>query len=233
VRSNAGQCAPLEGDENKRERVRMITRKFLRDDIHREILQRLLGGTLAAGMRIDETKLAEELGISRTPLREALVQLELEGFLESRLGRGFWVTLLTRKDVCETYPMVAALEALAIKSTDIDSFRTKEAELERLAEAMTVATSDPRRAQELDHQWHSLLLSSCQNERLIETIDHLKQILLRYEYAYMSDAESVRVSAEQHHSIALALMAGNMDEATRLLEINWLHSMEALRLQLE
>jgi DNA-binding GntR family transcriptional regulator len=211
----------------------MITRKFLREDIHQEILQRLLDGKLAAGMRIDETKLAEELGISRTPLREALVQLELEDFLESRLGRGFWVTRLTRKDVCETYPMVATLEALAVKSTNIDSFREKEAELERLAEAMEVATSDPHRAQELDHQWHALLLSNCQNERLIETIDHLKQILLRYEYAYMSSAESVRVSAEQHHSIVHALIAGDMDEATKLLEINWLHSMEALRLQLE
>jgi len=198
-----------------------ISRWPLRHDVMRILLNRIVRGQLVAGRRINEPQLADELGVSRTPLREALVQLQHAGLVESRLGKGFLVTPLSSQDIREIYPIVAELEILAVRSTPVSDLIAVIPALEELAEAMAEMGEDPADAQRLDSQWHSTLIGGCPNRRLLAMVDNLKLIAVRYEYAFMSDLQRVRASAGQHLTIVAALQSGRLDDAVDLLRRNW------------
>ncbi len=92
----------------------MFQRQPLRDQVQKEIRARLDDGRLGSGLRINETHLSADLGISRTPLREALLQLEATGFLVSDMGRGFLVPVLDANDFRDLQAVLARLEPLAL-----------------------------------------------------------------------------------------------------------------------
>src|SRR4028119_956924 len=94
-----------------------ITRVPLREQVHHAIIGRILREELAPGARLSDSALAGELGVSRTPVREALLRLEREGFLEVDVGRGFFVKPLSAGEVREVYPILWTLEVLALRTT--------------------------------------------------------------------------------------------------------------------
>jgi DNA-binding GntR family transcriptional regulator len=201
-----------------------IARRALRHDVRREILAMIFDGRLPVGERINERDLGAQLEVSRTPIREALLGLEGEGFVESRPARGFAPVPLSARDVNEVYPMVATLEILAVRSTPPERLRAHLPELERLADQMATAP-DARRAQALDDRWHARLVKECGNERLLRTLSSLKRVVRRYELAWMADNAHVETSTEQHHAIVEALGADDVDRAAELLDLNWRYTM--------
>jgi len=92
----------------------MIQRKALREDVHREIQSRIVDGRLPAGRRINESHLAADLGISRTPLREAMLTLAAAGFLDTRLGHGFLVPALDPREFRDIQGVLGHLEPFAL-----------------------------------------------------------------------------------------------------------------------
>ena len=102
--------------------------------------------------------------------------------MESRPARGFAPVPLSARDVNEVYPMVAALEILALRSTPPERLHPHLSELERLADQMAAAAT-ARRAQALDYRWHTRLAEECGNERLLRTLSSLKRVVRRYELA--------------------------------------------------
>jgi DNA-binding GntR family transcriptional regulator len=201
-----------------------IARRALRHDVRREILAMVFDGRLPAGRRINERDLGAELEVSRTPIREALLGLEGEGFVESRPARGFAPVPLSARDVNEVYPMVAALEILAVRSVPPERLRAHLPELERLADEIAAA-GNARRAQALDDRWHARLVKECGNERLLRTLASLKRVVRRYELAWMADNAHVETSTEQHHAIVRTLLADDVDRAAELLDLNWRYTM--------
>jgi DNA-binding GntR family transcriptional regulator len=201
-----------------------ITRRALRHDVRREILAMIFDGRLPAGERINERDLGTRLEVSRTPIREALLGLEGEGFVESRPARGFAPVPLSARDVNEVYPMVAALEILALRSTPPERLRAHLPELERLADQMAAAAT-AKRAQALDDRWHARLVKDCDNERLLRTLASLKRVVRRYELAWMADNAHVETSTEQHRAIVEALGRDDVDRAAELLDLNWRYTM--------
>jgi DNA-binding GntR family transcriptional regulator len=201
-----------------------IARRALRHDVRREILAMILDGRLPVGERINERDLGARLEVSRTPIREALLGLEGEGFVESRPARGFAPVPLSARDVNDVYPMVATLEILAVRSTPPERLRAHLPELERLADQMAAAP-DARRAQALDDRWHARLVKECGNERLLRTLASLKRVVRRYELAWMADNAHVETSTEQHHAIVEALGRDDVDRAAELLDLNWRYTM--------
>jgi DNA-binding GntR family transcriptional regulator len=199
----------------------MIVRRPLRDDVREAILARIVKGLHPAGQRIHEGQLAQELGVSRTPVREALMHLQQMGVLEVRPNSGFYVVPITATDIREVYPMIGALERLAVRSTEAGGFDDVLEDLLSLTDELDRATTQPKRAEELDHQWHTLLISRCGNDRLISTVAELKRLVNRYETGFMSDPESVEVSAKQHRSVVEALQAGATKHAEELIQANW------------
>jgi DNA-binding GntR family transcriptional regulator len=189
-------------------------------------LSRIVGGELEAGRPVNESRLAGQLKVSRTPLREALLQLEREGFIRSDERRGFSIERLSTREVREIYPMIWTLEGLAVRSSAVYAYLLAP-ELARINSQFSKAR-DPERALALDTQWHEQLISRSENRRLLATIAALRLGLKRYEAVYMSDIRLIPESVAQHKAIIRALEERDLDAAVRALEDNWRFGMEVL-----
>jgi DNA-binding GntR family transcriptional regulator len=197
-----------------------ITRVPLREQVHRDIVDRILREELAPGARLSDTVLAQQLGVSRTPVREALLRLVGEGFLEVDPGRGFFVKPLSAGEVREVYPILWTLEVLALRTSGPPT-PAMLAELDRVNAELAEAGDDPERRIDLDVAWHRTLLEGCGNQQLLALIASLKAVIRRYEYAYMQNAGLIPVSTRSHDQIARAVERGDVDAAAPLLESNW------------
>jgi DNA-binding GntR family transcriptional regulator len=167
------------------------------------------------------------MGVSRTPLREALLGLEREGFLSSEAGRGFFVLPLTLQDAEDLYPILWALEGAALEVTGpIGAPRL--VELRSINEDLKRAGADGLEALRLDRLWHDTLLAGCSNARMLSLIATLKDQARRYEAAYMQDSGRIILSTLQHEEVMRALEARDLPRARRDLERNWRVSLEFL-----
>lgn len=204
-----------------------MAKRLLRGDLVDEITARVLDGRLAAGARINEVHLARELGVSRTPLREALIGLADRGLLVAAPGRGFLVAPLDPDEARRLYPLVAELESLALRWTS-------PLDLAGLPDALDAVTDDmaalPAGADlsAVDDRWHALLLSRCGNPHLMRLIEQTKPLLKRYESAYFGGSARTAESLTEHRAIAGALRAGDVPRATALLVRNWVKALAYL-----
>src|SRR5208283_3310278 len=121
-----------------------IARKPLRIDVHRELQDLILRGALGPGQRISDTELAAQIGVSRTPVREALLRLEREGFILSSQHQGFTVKPLSTKEIRGIYPMVGLLECFGLQSIPPLSAKKVE-QLNRISTAMEKEVAKPLR----------------------------------------------------------------------------------------
>lgn len=198
----------------------------LRQDLRSTLLCRIIAGKLKPGEAIRESYLAAQLKVSRTPLREALLQLEREGFIRSDERRGFSVEHLSAREVREIYPMIWTLEGLAVRSSAV-CVHLLVPDLARINSEFAKAR-DPHRALALDTQWHMKLTSQSQNRRLLACISALRLAVQRYETLYMSDTRLIPESASQHNTILRALQRHDIQAAVKGLEHNWRFAVEVL-----
>ena len=205
----------------------LIIRAPIRAQVRRVLLDGMLRGDPAPGSSINESELSGRLGVSRTPLREALLSLVGEGFLEADPGKGFFVLPLQAREVEELYPVIAALEVLALRSSP-PLRASKLKELVAINQELGSVRDDGEAALLADGRWHQTLLASCPNRRLLDTIGGLKYHAQRYESAYMRGSGRVIQSVAQHRAILRALREGDLEEAGRRLEANWKISPEFL-----
>ncbi len=190
-----------------------------------QVRSMILSAALPPGVRVNEVALARELGISRTPLREALFGLEREGLVISHPRRGFFVSPLDVKDAREVYPLLATLEVLALR-TGAKAIAADKVVLERLNSAFRAApASDPTEAVEADRAWHERLISHCRNERLISMVQQLRVAALRFELQFLAERRSAAESARQHAAILDATVQGAVGKAARVLEDNWMRGL--------
>ena len=203
----------------------------LRTDLRRKLLERILTGKLSPGARVKESILARELNVSRTPLREALFQLERDGFVRSDRDRGFSVEPISAREIRELYPMLWTLEGLALKLSGRRAALVVP-KLIHLNNALR-RSGEPKRALMIDSKWHESLLSSCPNHRLNETIASLRLAVRRYEIIYMRELTLIAVSVQQHQEIIDALKVAQTELALSKLEENWRFSMDELLVRLD
>jgi len=202
-----------------------ITRRRLREDVRDALLRLFTEGDLLPGMRIKEADLAGRLGVSRTPLREALMTLEKEGFLESRPSKGFSVLPLTVEEVRETYPIIWALEKLSLDQAEADHI-----DIARLMElnAQLSRVDDPEESNALDTEFHATLVRASANSRLSQLLDTLKLAARRYESAHLRDDRLMAVSRQQHDAIVRACARRDFVKAAELVEAHWRFGMESI-----
>ncbi|MET8699596.1 GntR family transcriptional regulator [Kitasatospora sp. NPDC004723] len=205
-----------------------IERRPLREQIRDELMDRLTRGEFAAGTDVNEAVLAAELGVSRTPLREALIALAGEGVLESSQGRGFRFAPVSRKEFRELVAIVAALEALALESSDPEHLRTIAPRLLDLAQGFPDQVAAHSTVDRRDDEWHGLLLSGCANERLLDLLTRVKAGMRRYENLVVAEDEPVARESEEHCEIARQLLADDLPGAITALRANWIGGMERM-----
>jgi DNA-binding GntR family transcriptional regulator len=205
-----------------------VARTPLRTDLIEEITTRVLDGRLAAGARVNEVHLARELGVSRTPLREALIGLADRGLLVSAPGRGFLVSPFDPDEARRLYPLVAELEALALRWTSPLELAGLPDALDAVAGEMAAALERGDDLSEVDERWHALLLSRCPNPHLLRLIGQTKPLLKRYESCYFGGAARAGESIGEHRRIAAALRDGDLPAASAVLVRNWVKALAYL-----
>jgi DNA-binding GntR family transcriptional regulator len=205
----------------------MIPRTPLRDSVYGEILRRLHRGDLPPASRVRDAELAGQLGVSRTPVREALLRMAREGVLQADAGKGFRVPPLATTEIKETGAILAELESLAL-SLIPDPEPALLDRLAGLARQLEQTRGDAARCIELDEEWHRAMLEQCPNDRLLRLITTLRQVPHRYLHAYMREAGRLSLSTLYHGKILEALRQGDRAEAVRQLRQRWRRGVEEL-----
>jgi DNA-binding GntR family transcriptional regulator len=201
-------------------------RKRLRQSLHRVLSDHIITGRLKAGEKLNELQLSRRLKVSRTPLREALLHLEREGLVRSDLRRGFTVEPLSAREIRETYPILAQLECMAVRSS-AGLVHLLLPELTRINGEFARARS-AKRALELDTLWHDTLMSQSKNARLASMVRTLRLAIRRYEHVYMADSGLIPTSAQQHRQIIAAFQHKNLEAGIQAIEENYRFGMQVL-----
>ena len=194
----------------------------LRNEVRRIVLGRVLTGELAPGEDINETELAEQLGISRTPLREALLGLEHERLVGSTQGRGFYVWPLSAREALDLYDVIAALEGFGVRNLETVPEGLVD-ELRRLNGQLAQLDDDPRAMQAVSERWHETLLGAIEDVPLDDLLELARNRLHRYvlfgfEFAVAYGTDDRDVAVSEHRAIADALERGEIERAAALLE---------------
>lgn len=201
--------------------MQLITRGSLRDEIVDRLRSLVVTGELAPGAHINESILSGELGVSRTPLREALLLLVGEGLVTCEPARGFIASRLTVGQAREVFPILAALEVLALRSGGGVALHKLDHLRGLHADYQTAASSTEARS--VDERWHALLTSGCSNGTLQEQLNRWRSVELRYFLATSGPTGSWPQSSLvfQHEAVMEAIDAGDLDEACATLERHW------------
>ena len=178
----------------------------------------IVDGRLAAGERVNEVHLSQRLGISRTPLREALTRLAQEGALTSLPRIGWFVRPLTLEEFEQIYPIRALLDPEALRLAG-NPTPERLAQLRALNERITVER-DADAVIALDDEWHLLLIDACPNRVLIDLIRQFIRRTHRYEIALMREGRNVVAAKATHDEILAALGRGDLETACATLRRN-------------
>ncbi|MGW9631934.1 GntR family transcriptional regulator [Agromyces sp. NPDC055520] len=205
-----------------------IERKNLRSQVREELLARMRAGDVQPGEGINEVQLAGELGVSRTPLREALIALETEGQIESQNGKGFRFAPLSAREFEELAPVMATLEGLALELSPIDELRTIGERLLALAAAFEQELAQHSLVVAKDDEWHGVMLSACPNGRLLDIISSVRGAFHRYESLLVPNDVMIERVAAEHTAIARHLADGDVPGAVAALETNWILGMRRI-----
>lgn len=196
--------------------------KPLRDRIASLIRESILKGKLRPGERLMEIDVANSLGISRTPLREAFLQLESEGFVKVIPRKGAIVSETSPDDAQETYEIKGALEALAAKLAANKITKKEIEDLIKLNERMRKISQSKQKDYseflELNSAFHKIINSSSGNQKLIKMIENLRHQTFRYNFIFLSLQSNLKDSVQDHDKIINALKKKDADLVEKLVK---------------
>jgi DNA-binding GntR family transcriptional regulator len=193
-------------------------RPNLSESIAGAIRERVIQSRIPPGIRINEVHLAAELGVSRTPLREALMSLVAEGSIHVEPRRGFFARPLTVEEFQQLQPMRALLDPEALRLAGLPPGR----QLDRLRvmNRRLEAARDPERVIALDDLWHLELLAHGANDVMLGLIRQFMARTHRYELVLMRERGGVQRASRDHARILAALRARDLAGACRALKRN-------------
>lgn len=184
-----------------------LSTRALYEEVAELLRQRIFSRVLEPGSWIDELRLAQELGISRTPLREALKVLATEGLVTMKVRRGAYVTEVSIQDMRDVYHLLALLEsdaaaAVAVKATDAElaSLQTLHAELEAAVDDMDLFFS-------ANERFHMRLLTLADNRWRAQMVADLRKVMKLNRHNSLLKSGRVRESMAEHRAIMAALVA--------------------------
>jgi DNA-binding GntR family transcriptional regulator len=199
------------------------TRTLLRDEAYARIRDAILDGTLEPGEQLRDAELSAWLGLSRTPIREALARLEEYGLVESEPNRYTRVAPLDRRDAQDAFEVVATLHALAarlavprVAESELAAMRSANAEFEAALDR-----GDVDRALAADDRFHAVLVQASANGEIARSLERLTPRVRRLEQARFASLAGRR-SVAQHNRIIQRCASGDADAAAEAVRDNWL-----------
>ncbi len=194
----------------------------LRDVVFRTLRQSILTGELKPGERLMEIHLADKLGVSRTPIREAIRQLELEGLVVMLPRRGAQVAHITEKSMSDVLEVRLALDELAVK---LACERITDEEIEYLKEAClkfeeAVDSADIRNITSADVAFHDIIFEASRNKRLIQMVNNLAEQMYRYRFEYIKDDSGWQSLITEHRMITDAIAMRDPELSARAIHVH-------------
>ena len=187
----------------------------LRDVVFNTLRTSILTGELKPGERLMEIHLADKLGVSRTPIREAIRKLELEGLVTMIPRHGAEVAQITEKNLRDVLEVRRALDALAVELACERITEDELAELKKACENFELETKrgNANQVAQADVELHDIILKASGNERLMQMISKLSQQMYRYRLEYIKDADKRQILMVEHEHILKALTLRHIQEA--------------------
>ena len=194
-------------------------RKSLGQYVYENLRQAIVRGELDPGSRVVESRVAEALGISRTPVREAIHKLEREGLLSQNPTSGFSVKGLSRADIEETFGIRSVLESYAAR---LAAIKHRQEELEPLEEKINeyqqcLDRKDMEALPRINTEFHDLLYALSRSPRLIKMINDLKDQIFRFRQVILKMEEMAKISNNDHRLMLQSIRERDADVVEKLV----------------
>lgn len=189
----------------------------LREIVYEELKRQIMVGEIAPGTRMMEVDLADEMGVSRTPVREAIRKLEKEGLVTIEPRRGAYASDISAKEMVDVLEvrqdlegMAAGLAAQKIKGSDRDQLM----EVTRLYRE-AVESGDVEEIIKRDEEFHKYIVGLSDNKTLIKMVSQVQELALRFRYIYYEDFSRFKNQPVEHQQIVEAILSGDTESARR------------------
>lgn len=194
----------------------------LRDIVFNTLRQAILRGELEPGQRLMEITLANKLGVSRTPIREAIRKLELEGLVTMIPRKGAVVASISEKDMRDVLEVRVTLDELAV-ALACKNFTEEGIEDLKKAEAgfeAAIISHDIMKIVDADVAFHDVIYNHTNNARLIQMINNLRETMYRYRLEYIKDARNHSILINEHNDIIDGLMHRDVEAVKKSIRIH-------------
>ena len=215
--------------------VKLDSYKPLREVVYETLREAIKSGSLTPGERLMEIQLAEELGVSRTPVREAIRKLELERFVVMLPRRGTYVANLSLKDINEVFEIRSALDGLA---AGLAAERITEEELEQMERLLVeiadhIEQRDNQKIVAADEAFHDILYRASRNERLVGIIYNLREQFTRFRSISINYPGRLQNTLEEHRQVVEAIAQRNPEAAQQKAREHIENAEQTLLLEME
>jgi DNA-binding GntR family transcriptional regulator len=206
------------GASPRRPAASRLPRGALYEQVAEQLRARIMAHTLAPGSWIDEQLLTAELGISRTPLREALKVLASEGLVTMKLRRGAYVTEVSERDLDEVYHLLALLESDAAMAVAQTASAAQIAELDALHRELEAGVADRDRFFAANERFHLRLLEIADNRWRNQLVADLRKVMKLNRHHSLFKQGRVEASLREHRKIVAAIKARDAARVQQLMQ---------------
>ena len=191
----------------------------LKEVVFRVLREAIIQGELAPGSRLLEIQLADQLGVSRTPIREAIQMLRDDGLVEVIPRKGAVVAGITEKQMKDVLEVRIAMEELAIRLCAARISSDKLTELERAEKAFeeSIKSGDVNESAICDEKFHSIISESTGNKSLVMLLSAFREQMYRFRVAYLMQKEVHEVLISEHNQMIDMIRKGDRDAAAKIL----------------
>ena len=204
-----------------------LKQRALYEEVAELLRQRIFSRELTPGNWIDELKLAEEYGISRTPLREALKVLATEGLVTMKVRRGAYVTEVNEKDLTDVYHLLSLLEADAASVVAMHATDTQLKELQTLHDSLEKAVKNRERFFEINETFHMRLLEIANNRWRDQMVADLRKVMKLNRHNSLLKSGRIEESLAEHRLVMAALAQRDATAATVRMQEHFRNGLEA------
>lgn len=201
-------------------KIDMDTYKPLREIVFATMREAIINGDFKPGQRLMEVQLAEQMGVSRTPVREAIRKLELEGLVVMVPRKGAYVAGLSSEDVKEVLEIRAVLEGLAASLAAEKASEEDIAMLKEIVDKFVTAAGeeDVVKLIHLDSDFHDVMYRASKNKKLIQLISSLREQVQRFRVAYFTKIKNTEILIAEHNELLDAIVGGDSAKARIVAE---------------
>ena len=201
--------------------------RALYEEVAELLRQRIFARALEPGSWIDELRIADELGISRTPLREALKVLAAEGLVTMKVRRGAYVTEVSEKDLRDVYHLLALLESDAARVVAERASDGQLAELQAQHQALEDAVQDRDRFFEINEAFHRQLLDMSDNKWRTQMVADLRKVMKLNRHHSLFKTGRIEQSLAEHRGIVQALTSRQGELAAQRMSAHFMNGLQA------